>query len=95
MSQSQTQPSFSGDFGAGIPKLPGYYGAPGIEDSSSLGRMTGISKMPMNYGLGQAGLGLSGQDVGQGFGQAQPGQQDSFNQMFQKEQFDPNKTLSF
>lgn len=84
MSQQQNaNPQYSGWTDTiGLPPMPSFFGMTGAENIEGLGGQAGLSKMPMNPGLGQAGLELSGQDVGQGFGQTQTGQQGGFDQMF-------------
>ena len=53
-------PMVSGSYGSGIPDMSGTYGSSGMQTSSGVGDMQGLSKMPINPGLGQAGIALSG-----------------------------------
>lgn len=93
MGDEQVNPQYSGwgdtvampdqTLGAG-------YGMSGFEgDPSALGS-AGMGQMPTDPGLGQAGINLSGQDVGAGFGQ----QQGAMDQMFGNQQ-QPYNQLSF
>jgi hypothetical protein len=81
--QQNNNPSFSGwSSTVGVPDMPGYMGQSGSEALTNSRGMGGLSKMPMDPGLGQAGINLSNKNMGTGFGQG-------FNQIFSGQQMNP------
>jgi len=91
--QANANPGFSGwTENVAMPEMPSYFGQSGAEMTDSMG-MGGLSKMPTNPGLGQAGIELEGQEMGQGFSNKM------MNQMFQGSQdpfgFSNGGSLSF
>jgi len=69
-----------GPVGASIPQMPTQFGATGMESQTNSRGMGGQSKMPLQPGLGQAGINLSGQEMSGGFGNKQMAQ--PMDQMF-------------
>ena len=67
------QPFIGGGEYAGTPEMPAAFGKTGYELTNMSG-LAGQSKMPTDVGLGQAGLGLSGQEFAGGFDNKQMSQ---------------------
>lgn len=81
--QSQTPLTTSGgSYGAGMPDTPEYFGASGMESLTNSRGMGGQTQMPLQPGLGQGGIGISGKEMSGGFNKPMEQTGQNFSQMF-------------